>query len=70
MDDDRDVPSADVFRDGNPKGLSPRVIYEASHEGTMIIIVIYQSVSVVSAMWLRSRMVLLARLAYLLSLLR
>ena len=65
MADDRDVPSAGVFRDWHcsPRGLSSRVIYEASPEGTMIRIVIDQSVSVVSAKWLSSRMVLLARLS-------
>ena len=54
MADDRDVPSADAFQDGSPKGLSPRVIYEASPEGTMIKIVIDQSGCAVSAKWLRS----------------
>ena len=44
-----EVQAADAFRDGSPKGLSPRVIYEASHEGEVISVVMIHSDIVVSA---------------------
>ena len=50
-----EVPAGDTFRDGSPKGLSPRVIYEASHEGEVIGVVMIHSDIVVSARWLCSR---------------